>query len=177
MITTKTDSSYTKKNTTHIYDIEKNIKLSTGEKLVINVQRTYDEFTRTLEEKFVKERSNLGIRKTLYGKSKDYEKWKVRMCNYGDDSSTHDNSIVAEYEEDYKRFEDYFSDCPIFKDSIETLYNLNSINKHCKDKIGEIFKPDGLDEFFNFNEDELIISNYGETGQYLGSCFESEFFQ
>lgn len=172
MITTKTDSSYTKKNTTHIYDIEQNIKLSTGEKLVINVQRTYDEFTRTLEEKFVKERSNLGIRKTLYGKSKDYEKWKVRMCNYGDDSST---AIVTEYEEDYKRFEDYFRDCPIFKDSIETSYNVNSLNKHCKDKIREIFKPDGLDEFFNFNEEELIIS--GDVGQYLGSCFESEFFQ
>ena len=175
MITTKTDTSYTKKNTTHIFNIEQHIKLSRGEKLVINIQRTYDELTKILEEKFVKERSYLGIRKTLYGKSKDYEKWKVRMCNYREENLTNDNFIVREYEEEYKRFEDYFRDCPIFKDSIESSYNIESVKKHSKDKIREIFKPDGLDEFFNFNEDELIIS--GDIGQYIGSCFESEFFQ
>ena len=73
MFKTKIETSYTKKNNTHIFNVEKHIKLSIEEKYILCVQRTFNERTHTLKEYFLKERKYLGMKNTMYGKSKNKE--------------------------------------------------------------------------------------------------------
>ena len=179
MFKTKIETSYTKKNNTHIFNVEKHIKLSIEEKYILCVQRKFNERTHTLKEYFLKERKYLGMKNTMYGKSKNKENWTIKMYNYRENEDYtyyNDAFVVREYTEDYKRFTDYFSDCPIFQDSVGNQDIEKSIKDHTKEKLKEIFKTDGLDGFFNLNGEEPILSQEGNTGQYLGSCFQDEFF-
>ena len=100
------------------------------------------------------------------GKSKNRQSWVVTQYN--------NMALERAYNEDYKRFVPYFDNLPQPQTSIE---NPNNTSKNfSKNLFNLTFHSDGLDEFFNLRDEDIELTEEGNTGESLGLCFMHNFF-
>lgn len=166
MFKSETKTHYTKKNNTHYYTKEVINKFSNGDKYILTVQRQYNDSTFHLTEYFYKERDFLNLKRTMMGKSKNRNAWIITQYN--------NMAIERGYNEDYKRFKDYFDSMPQPQTSIESPENL--AKNFCKNTFNLTFHRDGLDDFFNLSEDNIELREEGNTGESISHCFLHNFF-
>jgi len=166
MFISETKIHYTKKNNTYIYTKVFKNKFSSGDEYSLTVQRQYNDLTNELTEYFYKERDFLNLKRTMMGKSKNRNAWIITQYN--------NMAIVRGYNEDYKRFKDYFDGIPQPQTSIENADNLTT--NFCKNLFNLTFHRDGHDDFFNLSEDNIEIREEGNTGEEISHCFLNNFF-
>ena len=166
MFKTSVRTNYTKKNSTHIYTKESEMKLSRGEKYILIIQTRFNEENNNLKEYIYKERSILGIRRILRAKSQNKLFWNVELSDA--------NSTIRNCQENYEKFNEYMFDTPNYY-SLEDNKNI-IVSNFTQQKLKKIFNLDGNDEFFYIQGNEPLLSNEGNTGENLGYCFENNYY-
>ena len=168
MFKTSKRLNYTTKNNTHIFTQETTVKMSRGEKYTLTIQRTYNDQTGNVCERFFKERSILNITRTLLGKSVNLGEWNIRKLER--------DNLIGDETKDYYNFAQYFYELPKLEQRIEDNTE-GYIRNYSRETLKNLFCLDDTDDFFYLEGNEPQIHREGETGDYLSSCFKNEFFR
>jgi len=160
MFRTKTETNYTIKNEEHIYTKISIMKMSRGEKYTLAIQKRFNPTNNIIIERIFKERTIVGITKTILGKSINKESWLIKKLE--------GNCELGIAYVDYKKFEQPFYDTPSF--------SINNIEAFSQNELKKIFNIGNENDFFNLTGGEPQLSQEGDTGDYLDIYFSNSFF-
>ena len=160
MFRTKTETNYTIKNEEHIYTKISIMKMSRGEKYTLAIQKRFNPTNNIIIERIFKERTIVGITKTILGKSINKESWLIKKLE--------GNRELGIAYVDYKKFEEPFYDTPSF--------SINNIEEFSQNELKKIFNIGNENDFFNLTGGEPQLSQEGDTGDYLDIYFSNSFF-
>jgi hypothetical protein len=160
MFRTTKETNYTIKNGEHIYTQISIMKMSRGEKYTLAIQKRFNPINNLIIERFFKERTVVGVSKTILGKSKNKEPWLIKKLD--------GNYEVETVNVDYKKFEEPFYNNPSFSES--------NIEEFSQNELKNIFNIGNENDFFNLLGGEPQLSQEGDTGDYLDTYFTNSFF-
>ena len=160
MFRTKTETNYTIKNGEHIYTKISIMKMSRGEKYTLAIQKLFNPINNIIIERFFKERTVVGVTKTILGKSTNKEQWLIKKLD--------GNYELETVNVDYKKFEEPFYHTPSFSES--------NIEEFSQNELKNILNIGNENDFFNLTGGEPQLSEEGDTGDYLDIYFSNNFF-
>jgi hypothetical protein len=160
MFRTTKETNYTIKNGEHIYTQISFMKMSRGEKYTLAIQKRFNPINNIIRERFFKERTVVGVTKTILGKSTNKEPWLIKKLD--------GNYELETVNVDYKKFEEPFYYNPSFSE--------NNIEEFSQNELKNIFNIGNENDFFNLRGGEPQLFQEGDTGDYLDTYFTNSFF-